>query len=298
MFGACRRLASLTIVFALVCHTAGVAHGQTKPLLIAAERVLVAPNKQTPLAIQLRSDTEVPGNTFLRIKKLPKGAKLSEGYRVSATTWAVPVDRLSRLRIALPATVRGEHEVQLQLVSIDGEIHDQKFVKLLAGVKLSAPPKLATREEKDTKQARRQAADVVTAAAGLAVGTQTQTKQALGSPPSTPQANPLPSAVTPPKSSELSAADRDRAQRYVTRGNDYLLEGNVNSARLFYHRAAELGFADAAMALATTYDPNELVNLGISNLPGNEAEARRWYQRAKDLGANGADQRLQRLSSN
>ena len=297
MFDAYRRLASLTIALTLVTFAAGPVHSQTKPLLIAAERVLVAPSKQTPLAIQLRSDTEVPGNTFLRIKKLPKGAKLSEGYRVSATTWAVPVDRLSRLRIALPASLRGEHEVHLQLVSIDGEIHDQKFVKLLAGVKLSAPPKLATREEKNTKQARQQAADVATAAAGLAVGTQTQTKPALGSPPSSPQANPLPSAATP-RSSDLSPADRDRAQRYVTKGNDYLLEGNVNSARLFYHRASELGFADAAMALATTYDPNELVNLGISNLPGNESEARRWYQRAKDLGAKGADQRLQRLSSN
>ncbi|MGI9410446.1 MAG: hypothetical protein ACR2OV_10265, partial [Hyphomicrobiaceae bacterium] len=291
-----RKLTGLVVAVVVACLATTAVLAQNKPLLIIAERVLVAPKKQTPLAIQLRSDAELPGNTFLRIKKLPKGAELSEGYRVSATTWAVPVDRLSQLRLQLPANLRGEHVIQLQLVSLDGEVHDQRTLKLLAGIKLSAPPKLASRDETDTKRARQQAADVVRAAAGLAVGSQTESKPALGRAPS-PQVSPQASVATP-SSPQLSPENRDRAQRYMTKGNDYLLEGNVNSARLFYHRAAELGFADAAMALATTYDPNELVNLGISNLPGNADEARKWYQRAVKLGANGAQQRLQRLSSN
>ena len=104
-----------------------------------------------------------------------------------------------------------------------------------------------------------------------------------------PQAKVTETSEATPNSLLLTPEDRDRAQRYVTKGNDFLLEGNVNSARLFYHRAAELGLADAAMALATTYDPNELDQSRNIRFAGQyAAEARKWYERAKELGASGA----------
>jgi hypothetical protein len=40
----------------------------------------------------------------------------------------------------------------------------------------------------------------------------------------------------------------------MKKGDENLAEGNVVPARLLYERAVELGLAQAAMALAATYD--------------------------------------------
>ena len=51
------------------------------------------------------------------------------------------------------------------------------------------------------------------------------------------------------------------------------------------------------MALATTYDPNELAKLKVVGLQGNAAAARTWYDRAAQLGAAEAGERLHRLGA-
>jgi TPR repeat protein len=66
---------------------------------------------------------------------------------------------------------------------------------------------------------------------------------------------------------------------------------------MFYRRAAEAGFADAAFALAATYDPEELVRLKVVGLKSDVAAARRWYERARGLGFKGAEERLVRLGA-
>ena len=83
----------------------------------------------------------------------------------------------------------------------------------------------------------------------------------------------------------------------LSRGNDQLQHGNVAAARLYYQRAADAGLAQAALALASTYDPEELVRLRVVGLQPDRELARRWYDRAKELGAPEADRRLERFSA-
>jgi TPR repeat protein len=83
----------------------------------------------------------------------------------------------------------------------------------------------------------------------------------------------------------------------VVKGNEQLQEGDIAGARLFYQRAVELGLARAAVALAETYDPNELNRLGVRGMQPDIEAARRWYERALQLGAPEANERLRRLTS-
>jgi TPR repeat protein len=95
----------------------------------------------------------------------------------------------------------------------------------------------------------------------------------------------------------MSAEERERAMRLLKRGDEQLAEGGVAQARLFYERAAEAGLAQGAMALASTYDPDELGRLKVLGLQPDRAAAARWYERARQLGAVEAAQRLQRLGA-
>jgi TPR repeat protein len=89
----------------------------------------------------------------------------------------------------------------------------------------------------------------------------------------------------------------DRATRLVGRGDQMMQEGDVAGARLFYERAVDIGFAKAAIALAETYDPGELGRWPVRGLQPNVELARQWYERALQLGAPEAGERLRRLSS-
>jgi TPR repeat protein len=74
-----------------------------------------------------------------------------------------------------------------------------------------------------------------------------------------------------------------------------LAQGRVAPARQLDARAADLGLAEAAMALAATYDAAELKQPHLRGIRPDAREARRWYERARALGAPDAAQRLQRL---
>jgi TPR repeat protein len=84
----------------------------------------------------------------------------------------------------------------------------------------------------------------------------------------------------------------------VERGDELLSQGGIAQARLLYQRAAEMGLAQGAMALAATYDAAELDRLGVRGLQPDPAAARQWYERARQLGATDAAQRLRRLGAN
>jgi TPR repeat protein len=83
----------------------------------------------------------------------------------------------------------------------------------------------------------------------------------------------------------------------IERGKDFLKNGDFASARLLLRRAADGGSADAAMALATTFDPVVLARLGAVGTTADIAKAREWYQRAVDLGSTAASQQLAKLAA-
>jgi hypothetical protein len=129
-------------------------------------------------------------------------------------------------------------------------------------------------------------------------------KEATAAPSAPPLAAPPPEVKAAPKPAPaplplpvLDQASRTTALKFLKRGDEELAEGRVAPARLLYERAAEMGLAQAAMALASTYDAPELAKPHLRNIPPDPVEAKRWYVRAKILGAAEAAARLQRLGS-
>jgi hypothetical protein len=116
-------------------------------------------------------------------------------------------------------------------------------------------------------------------------------------PPATSSGGPGPARTDTPARGQLAPADRDQALRFHSKGLELLERGDVDAARRFLERAADMGLAQSAMTLATTYDPNELARLKVVGLQPNSAMARKWYDRAAVLGAAGAGDRLERLGA-
>ncbi|HVY44034.1 MAG TPA: hypothetical protein VG966_13440 [Hyphomicrobiaceae bacterium] len=100
----------------------------------------------------------------------------------------------------------------------------------------------------------------------------------------------LGTAAPPPPSPE-----QQKALGLHAKGQELLERGNIYPARMFFKRAAEAGLAQSALALAATYDPNELAKLKVVGLQPDVAAARHWYQKALELGAEEAKVRLRRL---
>jgi hypothetical protein len=104
-------------------------------------------------------------------------------------------------------------------------------------------------------------------------------------------------APTPARPPILSPADREVAERFVVRGERELEQGQVAVARQFFLRAAQAGLARGALLLAATYDPRELARWRVQGVQPSLDEARKWYERARELGAPEAEERLARLGA-
>ena len=96
---------------------------------------------------------------------------------------------------------------------------------------------------------------------------------------------------------KLDPAERERAMGLHAKGLEQLERGNVFAARKFFERAAEAGLAQGAVAAAGTYDPDELAKLRVVGLQPDIEAARKWYEKARELGASEAGERLRRLGS-
>lgn len=122
-------------------------------------------------------------------------------------------------------------------------------------------------------------------------------KAAPPAPTAAPKApDPVP-APLPAPAKELSAAVRQKAEGLMSRGRAMLSEGNIAAARLFFERSADEGLAEGALALGTTFDPAELQRMRALGTQPDPAAARRWYERAKNLGSRDADAKLQSLQA-
>ena len=125
---------------------------------------------------------------------------------------------------------------------------------------------------------------------------------AVAASPAVAEAAPA-TALDPPKAEQTSPGlitrqvDHDELAFLVRRGESLISSGDLAAARLMLQRAAEGGDVHAALALASTYDPNTIKKLGIQGLAADEAMARLWYERAAQFGSPEAPQRLQQLAT-
>ena len=89
--------------------------------------------------------------------------------------------------------------------------------------------------------------------------------------------------------------DPDELAGFLKRAKGLLAVGDIASARLLLERAADAQEAEAALMLATTYDPQVLGNQDMRSITADPAMARQWYQKAAALGSADARRRLSEL---
>ena len=87
--------------------------------------------------------------------------------------------------------------------------------------------------------------------------------------------------------------DADELAALLKRAKGMLAVGDIASARLLLERAADAQEAEAALMLATTYDPQVLGAQDMRSITPDPAMARAWYQKAAKLGSADALRRLQ-----
>jgi len=260
------RGASLLLGVALACFPPPAAvHAQStpRPTLTVAATLSAGAETETPVPIQVGPAASLPRDSFIRVHGLPPLAALSVGHSIAPGAWAIPVGALPGLKITVPRGATSSSDLIFTVVAADGTVLAEARSRLMI-----IPPPAAP-------------------AAILRAGTP---------PPASPDRE-IPPTAPPVRGPDLKPAERERALRLINKGHEQLAEGGIAQARLLYERAAEAGLALGAMALAATYDPAELDRLGVQGLQPDRAEAAKWYERARQLGATEATQRLQRLGA-
>jgi hypothetical protein len=109
-----------------------------------------------------------------------------------------------------------------------------------------------------------------------------------------PAAEPAPLASAAPAAPSVSPAVEDTMMQ---RAEGWIEKRDIPAARLLYIYLAERGSARGAHALAQTYDPAYLRRVGAAGLQPDIEQAKRWYQRAAELGNRDAEDRLRVLAA-
>ena len=81
----------------------------------------------------------------------------------------------------------------------------------------------------------------------------------------------------------------------MARGDEFLRQSDVTSARLFYRLAAVNGSAAGAMAMGSTYDPVFLEHNAVRGIKPDAGKALEWYRKAVELGDPGGKTRSAEL---
>lgn len=93
----------------------------------------------------------------------------------------------------------------------------------------------------------------------------------------------------------LRAEESGRVADFIAHGQKMIEVGYFAGARAYFKRAAEAGSGDAALLLGATYDPEFIDKIGAHGIKPDPKEAAGWYDRAKQLGVEGAEAKLKAL---
>jgi hypothetical protein len=102
-------------------------------------------------------------------------------------------------------------------------------------------------------------------------------------------------ATDPNSALVLRSEESDRINDLMVHGHKMVEVGYLAGARAYFKRAAEAGSAAAALALGDTYDRVFIDSIGAHGIKADLAQARTWYERARELGSEEAKAKLERL---
>ena len=101
-------------------------------------------------------------------------------------------------------------------------------------------------------------------------------------------------AVSVPASA--AAAPQD-VKLLLDQGKQLFDVGDLIAARILFLRAANAGDAAAAVAMGATYDPVVLADRGVRGVAADLDKARKWYERAREMGSPEGPRRLEMLAN-
>jgi hypothetical protein len=228
-------------------------------------------NDPLPLGIHVGAP---PPGAFVSINGLTAGARLTSGKRV-ANEWRVPATEISGVSVIPPEGFTGQ-------MLVTAELRDG------GGVALTGTSTRLTWA----------AAPTTVAAAPVVAAPPAPVAVATAVPAPLPASAPALAAVAapPPQTEVVRSLDPREVAALIRRGQDLLASGDVQSARLLLMRGAEARDARAALLVGTTYDPALLRQIGADGPLADIAQARVWYQRAKEWGEPDAQRKLDALA--
>ncbi|HEX5998883.1 MAG TPA: hypothetical protein VFZ16_05745 [Hyphomicrobiaceae bacterium] len=251
--------------------TWSLAQRRESPRILVPPMISAQPASQVAVRIEIGQPDLLPRNSFVRLRGFPNSVSLTEGHAIAPGAWAIPLFGLRTLKAIVPAGVSGQTDILISLVGVDGNTIAETrttFVIAAPAPQDRIPPQPPPRFINPNPP--------------------------VALPPVSPVRPPPVAQPAPPRGAPgLSTEDRERAQRMLAQGNKNLDQGNIGAARLFFQRAWEANLAEGALAMGTTYDPTELGR--VVGLTPDVNEARKWYERARDLGSQEATTRLRQL---
>ena len=265
---ACRQAWASAPGFCLAAALAVFGGGAQLDQARAADvQIVVSPMIQVPvgsenlLPIELTQHGTVPGRCIVLIRGLPSAVSLSKGRLFESGVWGVPVGELDGLRLITGSAAFGRTAFAVSLVTLTGDVLGEADSSLV--VSQTSQMVQTTAAVQETNPVREQLPD--------------------GDPASR----------RPPP---LSPKALENIKLFMGKGDNAMQASNINLARLFYTQAAEAGSAEGAYALAATYDPAELARLRVmGGIQPDPTLAKRWYEKATELGSQTAQSRLTQL---
>ena|SRR5581483_144210 len=231
----------------------------TPHLIVHDQHVLT----NEPLPLDVAVDRSVT-NASLRVAGLASGTHLSAGSQIGDSSWSVPLDGLKNLFMYAPTDFVGVMNSAVDLRGPDQRLIDRRKVRL------------------EWIEPKKDMAPV------------TVSKPAANPPPAP---SPAPAAATPsppppPVASAPPAMSAEVVAALLQRGQDYLKNGDIASARIVFVRLAAGGVADGAYAAAQSYDSAYLAAHGVVGVAGDDGKAREFYREAAQLGSTEAAAKL------
>jgi len=258
------------------------------PRLEVPAVVVGSPASETSLGLAIALKGGLPANSYVRIRGLSPRMALTDGHVIAPGAWAVPLTSLPGLRVIIPAGASGRSEITIAVIAIDGGIVAEAKTSLVVAAALGSDASSQSPTAPEANAPQSAATTVPPPRPGVAA------LPPAAAPPTSPSTTMT--GLPPAARATLSSADRERAEGFLARGRSLLQSGNIASARLFFRRAADAGLAEGALAMGETFDPAELDRLRAVGTHPDPAEARQWYEKARDLGGGQpAQRRLERL---
>ncbi|MGA7803708.1 hypothetical protein [Bradyrhizobium sp.] len=233
-----------------------------------------------PLELGVSVDAADPGAT-VTVRGMPAEASLTAGTPLSLNEWRIPAEQISEAKVIPPTGFVGEMNLSAELHNSDGTALVTSFLQLAwRALPVAAAPAVSS-----------------TAMASAVPGPNPLPPTLPSAPILSPPSAAVDAAPAQPPAETPRQLSPNEIAGLVRRAEELLATGDVKAARTLLMRAADAHDARAALFLAKTFDPITSRQLSASESGPDLAQARNWYQRAREWGSPEAQHQLDALAS-